>query len=100
MFEGTYKGIPRTSIPWFPTINYEKCVGCGKCVEYCTLGVYLYEETGREKLPVVVNPKNCVVLCNGCQDICPSRAIAHPSRKETLNLIRKLLRDERQRVKQ
>ena len=100
MFEGTYKGIPRTLIPWFPTIDYEKCVGCGKCVEYCTFGVYLYEETGGEKRPVVVNPNNCVVLCKGCQDICPSRAIAHPSRKETVNLIRKLLRDERQQVKQ
>lgn len=100
MCEATYKGIPRALIPWFPTIDYEKCVGCGKCVEYCTLGVYFYEENGGEKRPVVVNPNNCVVLCKGCQDICPSNAIAHPSRKETVNLIRKLLRDERQRVKQ
>ena len=100
MSEGTYKGIPRTLIPWFPTIDYEKCVGCGKCAEYCTLGVYLYKENDREKRPVVVNPNDCVVLCKGCQDTCSSRAITHPSRKETVNLIRKLLRDEKQRVKQ
>jgi formate hydrogenlyase subunit 6/NADH:ubiquinone oxidoreductase subunit I len=42
--------------------------------------------------PNVVNPNNCVILCKGCQDICPSGAIDHPSRKETINLIRKFRR--------
>jgi len=100
MSKETYKGIPRNLIPWLPTIDDRKCIGCGKCVEYCTLGVYSHEEVGGEKRPVVANPNNCVVLCNGCQDICPSSAISHPSRKETVALIRKLLRDERKRVKQ
>ena len=96
MPDGIYKGIPRALIPWFPIIDHGKCIGCGKCHEYCTLGVYSYEETGEEKRPKVVKPSNCVVLCKGCQDICPSKAINHPSRKESVDLIRRLLRDKRQ----
>jgi len=94
--EGTYKGIPRALIPWYPTIDYKKCVSCGKCIEYCKLAVYSHEDTDGEKRPVVVKPNNCVVLCKGCQDICPSKAITHQSRKETVDLIRKLLRQKKQ----
>ena len=94
--EGTYKGVHRDLIPWFPTIDYEKCVSCGKCVDYCKLGVFSFEETNGEKRPLVVNPNNCVVLCEGCQDICNAKAISHPSRKETIDLIRKLLRKKKQ----
>ncbi|MCJ7714456.1 ferredoxin family protein [Candidatus Bathyarchaeota archaeon] len=96
MSEETYKGIPRTKIPWHPTIDYKKCVNCGKCVEYCKLGVYNFEENLGKKQPIVKNPNNCVVLCTGCQDICSSDAITHQSRKETVGLIRKLLRQVRQ----
>ena len=96
MPEETYKGITRTLIPWYPTIDYKKCVSCGKCVEYCKLGAYSYEQVDGEKRPVVTKPYNCVVLCKGCQDICPSKAITHPSRKATVDLIRKLLRQKKQ----
>ena len=37
MAEETWHGIPRNKIPWYPTIDYEKCVSCGKCVDYCNL---------------------------------------------------------------
>jgi formate hydrogenlyase subunit 6/NADH:ubiquinone oxidoreductase subunit I len=40
----SWYGVPRDKIPWYPTIDYEKCVSCGKCVEYCTLGTYAFEE--------------------------------------------------------
>jgi NAD-dependent dihydropyrimidine dehydrogenase PreA subunit len=90
MAEKTYKGIPRDKIPWGPTINYEKCVSCGKCVEYCHMGAYEFEEKNGQKRSVVKNPDACVVFCTGCQDICPSGAISHPSKKETRELILKL----------
>jgi NAD-dependent dihydropyrimidine dehydrogenase PreA subunit len=70
-------------IQWFPTIDYEKCIGCGKCVEYCTLGAFELEQKEGCKKPVVKNPNNCVVLCTGCDGICPAGAIKHQSKKTT-----------------
>lgn len=90
MSKDTYKGIQRSKIPWFPTINISKCISCGKCVTYCKLGVYCSKDMNGKHQPIVLNPNNCVVLCKGCQDICPSGAISHPSIKETINLIKKL----------
>ena len=93
MTEETYKGIPRSKIPWYPTIDYEKCISCGNCVEYCTLGAYEWEEEDGKKRPVVKNPYNCVVLCAGCQPECPVGAISHPSKKETIKRIKKLKKE-------
>ena len=90
MTEEMYKGIPRNKIPWYPTIDYEKCINCGKCVEYCTLGAYEFEEKDGKKRPVVKNPYNCVVLCTGCESQCPVGAITHPSKQETRKIIEKL----------
>jgi NAD-dependent dihydropyrimidine dehydrogenase PreA subunit len=90
MSEETYPGVPGSKIPWYPTIDYEKCISCGKCVDYCKLGVYEFEEKQGKKRSLVKNPDNCVVLCTGCQDICPAGAITHPSKTETRKIIRKL----------
>jgi NAD-dependent dihydropyrimidine dehydrogenase PreA subunit len=95
MPERTYKGIPRDKIPWGPTINYEKCVSCGKCGVYCKLGVYELEEAEGKKKPIVSRPNNCVVFCKGCQEVCPAGAISHPSRQETRELIQKLREEKR-----
>jgi NAD-dependent dihydropyrimidine dehydrogenase PreA subunit len=83
----TYHGVPRSKIPWGPTIDYEKCVNCAKCVDYCKLGVYKFEENQGKKKSVVKNPNNCVVLCTGCQEQCPAGAITHPSKTETRKII-------------
>ena len=66
MSEEVWHGIPRSKIPWYPTIDYEKCVSCGKCVDYCKLGTYEFEQKDGKNRPVVKNPNNCVVLCTGC----------------------------------
>ncbi len=92
MSEETWHGIPRSKIPWYPTIDYKKCVSCEKCVDYCKLGAFSFDENKR---PVVKKPYNCVVLCKGCQDICPSGAIFHPSRKKTVDIIRKIAKKQR-----
>ena len=90
MSEETYKGVPRKKIPWYPTIDYDKCISCGKCVEYCHLGVYEFEENQGKKRPIVKNPNNCVVFCTGCEEQCPASAITHPSKEKTQKIIRKL----------
>jgi NAD-dependent dihydropyrimidine dehydrogenase PreA subunit len=90
MSEETFHGVSRSKIPWFPIIDREKCVGCGKCVAYCKHGVYELEEKDGKKQPVVKNPNNCVVYCNYCDGICPSGAINHPSKVETGKIISNL----------
>jgi NAD-dependent dihydropyrimidine dehydrogenase PreA subunit len=84
--------IPRSKIPWYPSVDYEKCISCGKCVDFCSLGVFAFEEKEGEKIVVVKNPYSCVVLCSGCDEVCPIGAIKHPSRKETQRTIRELQR--------
>jgi len=41
-------------------INYEKCIGCKKCVEACSFGVL----EKKKKKPIVVNLNNCGVAEN------------------------------------
>jgi NAD-dependent dihydropyrimidine dehydrogenase PreA subunit len=85
-----YHGIERSKIPWNPKIDYDKCVNCGTCVEYCKLGTYVTVEEHEEKKPIVKNPNNCVVLCTGCEGQCPVGAISFPSKQKTRKLIKKL----------
>jgi NAD-dependent dihydropyrimidine dehydrogenase PreA subunit len=90
MSEDKYEGIPRKRIPWYPTINYEKCVSCGKCVDFCHMRAFEFEEKEGKKRSIVKNLKSCVVFCRGCEDICPTGAITHPSEEETQKIIDKL----------
>jgi len=77
--DDNYLGIPRKEIPWYPSIDYEKCDSCKSCVEYCKLKTYLYNK--EDARVCVSNPFNCVVGCNGCEDKCPEGAISFPSTK-------------------
>jgi len=90
MIEEKYEGIPRNKTSWVPKIDYEKCLTCGKCVEYCHNRVFDFEEKSGKKKTVVKNPKACVVLSRGCEYICPAGAIRHPSEKKTRKTIEKL----------
>ena len=90
MSEETWHGIPRKKIPWYPTIDYQKCISCGKCVDYCKLGVYELVQQKGETSSVVKNPNSCVVLCTGCDGICPAGAIKHQPKKETQEIIKAL----------
>ncbi|XES77602.1 MAG: ferredoxin family protein [Candidatus Bathyarchaeia archaeon] len=94
MSEETYEGIPRKLIPWSPKIDYEKCVTCGKCVEFCHKEAFEFQEKDGKKITVAKNPSTCVVFCRGCEDICPTGAISHPSEEKTKQIIEKLRRNK------
>jgi len=68
--------VPRELIPWNPTVNHEKCIGCRTCFEFCSHGVYSWDEEAGKL--VVSNPTNCVVGCSGCRSQCPAEAISFP----------------------
>jgi len=61
---------------WYPIIDYEKCVGCLSCVEFCPHDVFTVEKG----LPIVSHPENCVEFCRGCQKgACDYDAISFPA---------------------
>ena len=84
--QNNFLGIPREEIPWYPSIDYEKCTSCRICVEFCKLETYTYNK--KEDKVYISNPYNCVVSCNGCESKCPGGAISFPSIK-TIDDVRK-----------
>lgn len=73
---GTWQGVPREEVPWFPTIMEELCDGCKVCLYFCSFGVYEYDEkTNKVK---VANPFNCQVGCSACASKCEPKAIVFP----------------------
>ena len=101
--EATWHGVPRTEIPWFPTVDAAKCIGCELC--YLSCGRSVYEIAERKS--VVANPYNCMVGCSTCAVVCPTQAISFPGRDlvwkvEREHKIFKLVRQEaaEKRVKQ
>jgi NAD-dependent dihydropyrimidine dehydrogenase PreA subunit len=84
-----YEGVPREKIPWDPKIDYEKCITCGKCVDFCHMTAFKLAGNDGEKRTVVL-PNQCVVFCKGCEDVCPVGAISHPSEEKTQQIIDKL----------
>lgn len=59
---------------WDPTIDYNKCIWCLACFNFCKQRVYKLDENGK---PFVVKPENCVPGCRGCEKVCPVWAISH-----------------------
>jgi NAD-dependent dihydropyrimidine dehydrogenase PreA subunit len=94
MSEDKYENIPRNKIPWDPKIDYTQCTTCGKCVDFCHMKAFKFEEKNGKKI-TSVNPNTCVVFCRGCEDICPSGAISHSDEEKTQKIIEKLKKMER-----
>jgi NAD-dependent dihydropyrimidine dehydrogenase PreA subunit len=83
--------IPREEIPWFPTIDYKKCIGCLTCVKIDKdAGHDVYAVEGDPPRPVVKNPYSCVVGCQTCGQMCPTEAITFPSKEELKKTLREL----------
>jgi len=58
-------------------VIFERCKGCGFCIEFCTKEVLATAKGFNQKgyhPPEVVKPEACT-LCNTCEMICPDFAI-------------------------
>ena len=78
--------ISRELIPWYPTIDEERCTNCHTCVDFCTHGVYLMEDIRT----VVAAPNNCIVGCSGCESQCTSGANHFPEMQQFVQTLRDL----------
>nr|WP_083765148.1 4Fe-4S binding protein [Heliomicrobium modesticaldum] len=58
---------------WYPVIDYDRCTGCGVCINHCSRGVYGNDNNK----PIVIFPVGCVHGCRGCQKRCSSGAISY-----------------------
>ena len=61
------------------TIDHDKCISCGTCLDVCPFMVYEAREykegsTRKRRIPEPVNLDDCV-LCQTCQAQCPTGAI-------------------------
>lgn len=73
-----WHGIARKEIPWFSTLDANKCIGCELC--YVTCGRDVYEITSDTPHKAFVKrPYNCMVGCSTCSVVCPTQAISFPS---------------------
>ena len=59
---------------WYPMINNETCIECGKCIEKCAHGVYNKDKSPK---PEVINPAGCIDHCHGCGELCPTGSITY-----------------------
>jgi NAD-dependent dihydropyrimidine dehydrogenase PreA subunit len=74
--QGTWRGFPRENIPWFPTVDSTKCVGCRECLDFCRQKVYGWDMANEKT--VVAQPFKCVVGCSTCAGLCKEEAISFP----------------------
>lgn len=74
---GTWVGIPREQIPWFPVVSAELCNGCGKCLEVCPKDVFAITD---KQVVEVVEPFACIVGCCFCKSACDPQAILMPEK--------------------
>ncbi|MBG0787764.1 MAG: 4Fe-4S binding protein [Anaerolineaceae bacterium] len=74
---GSWQGIPREQIPWFPTVSAALCNGCGKCIEVCPKDVFVMTD---EHVVEVVEPFACIVSCCFCKSACDPQAILMPEK--------------------
>lgn len=99
-----WHGIPRKEIPWFPTINADKCIGCELCFLSCGREVFDVAESKPHKA-TTERPYNCMVGCSTCATVCPTEAITFPARDliwklERQHKIFKIVHEEAARKKE
>lgn len=72
---GVWRGHPRETIPWYPTIHTDLCDGCGACLRFCAYGVLAADDDSKVQ---VVEPFKCVVGCSACARLCKPGALVFP----------------------
>ncbi len=78
------EGYPREKVEWYPTIDNDKCVSCGMCMN-CGREVYEWTEKG----PMVVRPYQCIVGCATCANLCLGNAITFPDIQKVRELYKR-----------
>jgi len=73
---GTWRGVPREQVPWYPMLDSGKCQGCKECFSFCRQGVYAWDAENDKTL--VAEPYRCVVGCSTCASLCKEEAISFP----------------------
>ncbi|HEK85693.1 MAG: 4Fe-4S dicluster domain-containing protein [Candidatus Saccharicenans sp.] len=81
-----WKGVPREEIDWAPTIDPEKCVGCGMCVTSCGREVFDFDPDTNKA--IVARPLQCMVGCTSCEVWCIYNAISFPDPQVVKDFIR------------
>ena len=62
-------------IPWFPVIDYDRCVNCKQCLNFCLFGTFQLDDQGKVR---VEKPSHCKTNCPACARVCPQKAIIFP----------------------
>jgi len=86
-----WHGVDRIAIDWQPNIDESKCVGCGLCVTTCGRKVYKFDYENKKSK--AVNPKNCLVACQTCSNLCPAGAITFSEGANTREKAQKIVRN-------
>ena len=74
--DGTWHGVERRLVEWYPIVAAQKCDGCGMCLLTCGNDVYRWDS--QASLPAVANPGKCVIGCTTCGKLCGENAITFP----------------------
>jgi len=88
-----WHGIDRVSINWQPKIDETKCIGCGLCATTCGRKVYKFDYDNKKSK--VVNPKNCMVACQTCANLCPASAIMFSTGETTRGKAQKIVKENK-----
>ncbi|UNQ73803.1 4Fe-4S dicluster domain-containing protein [Infirmifilum sp. NZ] len=73
-----WHGLDRKEIPWYPSLDEGKCIGCGLCVVTCGQARLVWGFDRERRKAVLLQPYNCMVGCNNCEVNCPRSAISFP----------------------
>lgn len=76
--------LDRSKVDWGPTVDAEKCIGCGLCMN-CGRGVYEWIDNKA----VVKQYGRCIPGCRTCANLCPEGAITFPDPKTLRELFKR-----------
>jgi len=72
-----FAGVDRKEINWGPTIDPDKCVSCGMCMN-CGKKVFEWVD-GKS---IVARYDDCVTGCSTCMNLCLGNCISFPPLNE------------------
>ena len=69
---------------WIISLDEEKCIGCGRCVQRCHLSVFTKDSAKKGQGAVSADPSKCVG-CGICTSTCPKGALKSLKREQQVN---------------